>query len=117
LPATTFWAGLSFAAISPDDSNAIGQLIYYPAIKGVSADLFFISDGPATNASNPPGTLLAGAFGGDPEMSFEWQFSVTTLPEPTGVMALGGFVVLVLSRRARRCASVSPPATSDHTPL
>jgi hypothetical protein len=50
-------------------------------------------------------------------MSFEWQFSVTTLPEPTGVMALGGFVVLVLSRRARRCASVSPPATSDHTPL
>src|SRR5690349_3441411 len=41
LPTTTFWAGLSFTAISADDANAIGQLVYYPALTGMSADLFF----------------------------------------------------------------------------
>jgi hypothetical protein len=101
LPATTFWVGLSFDALSSDDSNAIGQLVYYPPTTGVSADLFFVSDGPASNASNPPGTLFAAPFGGNPEMSFEWQFSVTVLPEPTAAMTLGGLAMLALSRRTR----------------
>lgn len=101
LPATTFWAGLSFSAASPDDSNAIAQLVYYPPTVGSSADLFFVSDNPASNADNPPGSLFAGAFGGNPEMSFDWQFSVTPLPEPTGVMAVAGAMVVGLSRRGR----------------
>jgi hypothetical protein len=102
LPATTFWAGLSFSALSSDDSNAIGQLIYYPPTIGSSQDVIFISDNPASSASNPPGTLLSAPFAGDPQMSFYWQFSVTEVPEPTGAMAAAGLLVLTLSRRARR---------------
>jgi hypothetical protein len=101
LPSTTFWAGLSFSAVSSADSNAIGQLVYYPATVGSSQDLFFASTNPASNASNPPGTLFTAPFAGDPQMSFDWQFSVTAVPEPTTVAIAMVALVGVMSGRKR----------------
>lgn len=100
LPSGTFWAGMALDGAPADTLNNIGQYLSDPPTVGSSADVFFESNGQATNDNDPDGVLYS--FGGSPIANFTWSFETTALPEPASLTLLAGVGTLLMRRRAVR---------------